>query len=472
MAQALVILAAVLAGGATGWVAARRRSAPPRPGLVPGLLVSDASLDWLRAAIGARAVWAVSPALGSEPAERLVAEDPTLTAHERSAIEQRLAEAQRNGRASVEPLEAGTLVLESRGGAVAGALVRVPAGAPDVDRIAAELDRLLEALERRPRLAAMARAGLSPGRLETLEGVAHRLAFELEAVTGGDVIVAASLSQGLTVVGLGGTADSRLEGAVAPPESPLARLVQEGREVLHTDEPPLGWRAADRRSQKRPAVLLPLELEGSRIGGVVIWPRGRQLPATALGQAEQAVRRAAPRVSRALEASELRSAASRDSLTGLANRRQLDLAMIAAGVEEGALVMLDIDQFKRLNDTLGHPAGDDALVHVAALLRRETRAGDLPARVGGEEFALWLPGTSLGSATLLTERIRTALENSHWMWHGTPWRITASFGVAHWGETTRQLENLVQQADGALYAAKQAGRNRVVAAARRSRASA
>jgi diguanylate cyclase (GGDEF)-like protein len=146
--------------------------------------------------------------------------------------------------------------------------------------------------------------------------------------------------------------------------------------------------------------------------------------------------------------------------------------MIAAGVEEGALVMLDIDQFKRLNDTLGHPAGDDALVHVAALLRRETRAGDLPARVGGEEFALWLPGTSLGSATLLTERIRTALESSHWMWHGTPWRITASFGVAHWGETTRQVENLVQQADGALYAAKQAGRNRVVAAARRSRASA
>jgi len=251
---------------------------------------------------------------------------------------------------------------------------------------------------------------------------------------------------------------------VAPPESPLARLVQEGPEVLHTDEPPLGWRATDRRSQKRPAVLLPVELEGSRIGGVVIWPRGRQLAAPALGRAEQAVRRAAPRVSRAREAFELHSAASRDSLTGLANRRQLDLAMHAAGVEEGALVMLDIDHFKRLNDTLGHPAGDDALVHVAALLRRETRAGDLPARVGGEEFALWLPATSLGSATRLTERIRTALESSHWMWHGTPWRITASFGVAHWGETTRQVDNLVQQADGALYAAKQGGRNRVAVA--------
>jgi diguanylate cyclase (GGDEF)-like protein len=310
----------------------------------------------------------------------------------------------------------------------------------------------------------MARAGLNPGRLETLESVAHRLAFELEAVTGGDVIVATTLSPGLTVVGLGGTADSRLEGAVAPPESPLARLVLDGPQVLHTDEPPLGWRAADRRSQKRPAVLLPMELEGSRIGGVVIWPRGRQLPAAALSEAEQALRRAAPRLSRAREAFELRSAASRDSLTGLANRRQLDLAMHTTGVEEGALVMLDIDHFKRLNDTLGHPAGDDALVHVAALLRRETRVGDLPARVGGEEFALWLPATSLGSATRLTDRIRTALETSHWMWHGTPWRLTASFGIAHWGETTRQVDNLVQQADTALYAAKQAGRNRVAVA--------
>jgi diguanylate cyclase (GGDEF)-like protein len=356
-------------------------------------------------------------------------------------------------------------VLRSRGGAVAAALVKAPASGPDVDCASAELDRLLEGLERRPRLAAMARAGLNPGRLETLESVAHRLAFELEAETGGDVIIAVTLSPGLTVVGLGGTADSRLEGAVAPAESPLARLVLEGPQPLHTDEPPLGWRATDRRSQKRPAVLLPLELEGSRIGGVVIWPRGRQLSATALAQAEQALRRAAPRVSRAREAFELRSAASRDALTGLPNRRQLDLAMHATGVDEGALVMLDLDHFKRLNDTLGHPAGDDALVHVAALLRRETRAGDLAARVGGEEFALWLPATSLGCAKRLTERIRAALESSHWMWHGTPWRLTASFGVAHWGETTRQADNLVQQADAALYAAKQAGRNQLAVAA-------
>jgi diguanylate cyclase (GGDEF)-like protein len=464
MVEALGVVVAVLAGVAAGWAAARRRSESPRPGFVPGLLVSDASLGWLRAALGARAVWAVSPSLGSEPAEHLVAEDATLSTGELSAIEHRLEAAQRNEGTSVERLEAGTLVLLSRAGAVAAALLRVPSGGDSLDRTSAELGRLLEALERRPRLSAMARAGLNPGRLETLESVAHRLAFELEALTGGDVIVAAKLSQGLTVIGLGGTADSRLEGALAPPDSPLAQLVQQGPGVLRTEEPPLGWRATDRRSQKRPAVLLPVELDGSRIGGVVIWPRGRQLAATALAGAEQAVRRAAPRVSRAREAFELRSAASRDSLTGLANRRQLDLAMHTVGVEEGALVMLDIDHFKRLNDTLGHPAGDDALVHVAALLRRETRAGDLPARVGGEEFALWLPGTSLGSATRLTERIRTALETSHWMWHGTPWRITASFGVAHWGETTRQVDNLVQQADAALYAAKQGGRNRVAVA--------
>jgi diguanylate cyclase (GGDEF)-like protein len=467
MAQdlSLALAAAAAAGAVAGWLAARRRSPSAGPGHAPGLVVSDASLDWLRGMLGARAVWALSPMVGSEPAVRLTSGDPTLGAHELAAVEHRVAEARSGGRHSVERLETDTLVLRARGGAVAAALMPVASGSAALDVATAELDRLLEALERSPRLTAMARADLNPGHLESLESVAHRLAFELEALTGGDVIVGAVLAQGLTVVGLGGSADARLEGAVAPSDTPLARAIREGSDVVHTSDPPLGWRAADRRSQQRPAVMVVMEQGGAPLGGVVIWPRGGRLAASALAHAEAAVRRAAPRVSRAREAYELRTAASRDPLTGLANRRQLQLAMHDAVTADGALVMLDIDHFKRLNDTLGHPAGDDALLQVAGILRRETRAGDLVARVGGEEFALWLPGTSLGSAVRLAERVRRTLELATWTWQGAPWPLTASFGVAHWGETTSQVDNLMAQADAALYQSKQAGRNRVTSAA-------
>jgi diguanylate cyclase (GGDEF)-like protein len=133
-------------------------------------------------------------------------------------------------------------------------------------------------------------------------------------------------------------------------------------------------------------------------------------------------------------------------------------------VGRAGLVLLDIDHFKRLNDTLGHPAGDDALLHVAGILRRETRASDVPARIGGEEFAIWLPGATLEAAGRLAERVRRVLEQSYWTWQGTPWTLTASFGVAHWNETAVQLDALVSQADQALYAAKAAGRNRVAQA--------
>ena len=464
MAHVLGLLAAALAGAVVGWLAARRRALFPRPGLAPGLIVSDASLDWLRTAIGARAVWALAPAAESAPTERLVAGEPSLAGAELVALEHRLAEAQRDARSAVERLDAGTFVLRTRHGAVTAALLALPTDANALDRAAVELERLLDALERRPRLTAMARAEQNPGHLESPGTVANRLAFELEALTGGDVIVAVVLPPGVTVVGLGGAADSRLNGAVAPPDTPLARLVREAADLVRTDEPPLGRSVADRRRQDRPAVLLAMDHGGQRLGGVVIWPRGGELPPAVLMRAQESVRRAGPLVSRAREAHELRAAASRDPLTGLANRRQLQVSMHDAAVGRAALVLLDIDHFKRLNDTLGHPAGDDALLHVAGILRRETRSGDVPARVGGEEFALWLPGTTLESASRLAERVRRALESSTWTWQGTPWRLTASFGVAHWGETTQQVDNLMQHADGALYAAKEGGRNRVATA--------
>ncbi|MFL5520599.1 MAG: hypothetical protein ACJ8B6_06660, partial [Gemmatimonadales bacterium] len=177
MAHVLGFLAAAFAGAVVGWLAARRRAVSPRPGLAPGLIVSDASLDWLRSAIGARAVWALAPAAESAPTERLVAGEPSLAGAELAALEHRMVEAQHHARSSVERLDAGTFVLRARHGAVTAALLAVPTDANALDRAAVELERLLDALERRPRLTAMARAEQNPGHLESLGTVANRLAF-------------------------------------------------------------------------------------------------------------------------------------------------------------------------------------------------------------------------------------------------------------------------------------------------------
>ncbi|MDZ3991586.1 hypothetical protein PspTeo4_10600 [Pseudomonas sp. Teo4] len=110
----------------------------------------------------------------------------------------------------------------------------------------------------------------------------------------------------------------------------------------------------------------------------------------------------------------LRDQAQNDALTGLPNRRALQLALdtLMISGEMFAVLALDIDHFKRVNDTYGHDAGDDVLKHLADLLRHSSRQQDLPCRVGGEEFIMLLPGTGVADARRIAERIREAVELS------------------------------------------------------------
>ncbi len=101
-------------------------------------------------------------------------------------------------------------------------------------------------------------------------------------------------------------------------------------------------------------------------------------------------------------------------------------------------------------------------MHLGRILHEQVRGVDAAARVGGEEFLLWLPGTSLEEGVRVAERIRVRLATTTWDWQGRVWPLSASFGVAGWPETTRSRENLAAQADAALYAAKRGGRDRVV----------
>ncbi|MEZ4501096.1 MAG: GGDEF domain-containing protein [Dehalococcoidia bacterium] len=161
--------------------------------------------------------------------------------------------------------------------------------------------------------------------------------------------------------------------------------------------------------------------------------------------------------------------AATDALTGLANRREFDRSL-ASALAEGtperpvAVVIADIDHFKRVNDTYGHPAGDRVLAAVADAVRNATRWGDVAARYGGEEFALILRGASPESAVEVAERMRTAVAEQSIDIEGVSVHVTISAGVALNGDGD-PADVVLAQADVALYEAKSAGRNRVCMAA-------
>jgi diguanylate cyclase (GGDEF)-like protein len=159
-----------------------------------------------------------------------------------------------------------------------------------------------------------------------------------------------------------------------------------------------------------------------------------------------------------------------DELTGIANRRAF-VEVGTAALDQArrydrplTLLMMDIDHFKRINDTYGHAAGDAALRAVAAELRRVARLADTPGRLGGEEFALLLPETSVREAMIAAERVRrdvAALTVTH---DDSVLRFTCSIGVAELTPDTPNLDSLLGTADQALYRAKAQGRDQVVQA--------
>lgn len=155
-----------------------------------------------------------------------------------------------------------------------------------------------------------------------------------------------------------------------------------------------------------------------------------------------------------------------DPLTGVLNRRGLAVqqARLQAQAERGrpyALLLIDLDHFKRINDQLGHAAGDAALQHVVQQLRAGLRGLDQLARLGGEEFCVLLPETRLVEAAAVAERLRTGLKTRPFVWLGQELLLSASFGVAASEVSGPVAESLLAQADAALYRAKDQGRDRI-----------
>jgi diguanylate cyclase (GGDEF)-like protein len=160
----------------------------------------------------------------------------------------------------------------------------------------------------------------------------------------------------------------------------------------------------------------------------------------------------------------------RDPLTGIANRGHLmqtltqQLAMPPRGRKSLAVVLVDVDFFKQINDRYGHATGDQALIHVAATLQGNLRDNDLLGRYGGEEFLMLLPGATLAQASNVAERCAEALRRDALAIPGSPGiKLTASFGVTSTAtQSAVDAHTLIEEADRAMYTAKHQGRDRVV----------
>lgn len=183
-------------------------------------------------------------------------------------------------------------------------------------------------------------------------------------------------------------------------------------------------------------------------------------------------KRAIEKLERALH--HVREQASTDPLTGLSNRRHLWEFLLREWIRSRrkesslAIIMMDLDHFKRINDSYGHDAGDLVLTEIAALLKSQFRGSDIACRFGGEEFALVLPDATLEAVQRRAEGIRAAIHRLELEYRGQSLgRITASFGVALAPDHAGDPESLLRASDQALYDAKAAGRDRVAVCAKK-----
>ena len=474
----LALLLGALLGAGAAWMLIRRGRAP---GLAPGVsphLLPDPALEWLRRAHGATGVWvAEMDSREGEPHAERVVDAERLAVAQIVAVDRRLERARDQEQSGTERMEAGTLVFHAAAGVAVGLLLPGATDATRLDAAQSDLRRLADGVRRRPQIVQLAQAHTQEASLESVGSVGLRLAYQLERMLDAQVVVAAreesdSVEDGesavaVRVIGVSGRGDRRLLDSTLPAESDLARVARGEIDAIFFEGDPLGGVVADRRQRPSAVLVLPMRAGERCVGGVALWPAGGREPAGgARAEILAALANAGPRVVTAMEADKLKEKTRLDPLTGLLNRRGLELVLNRVDVGHGAIIYSDVDKFKSLNDRLGHPAGDAALIHFARIIRDQIRNGDVAARVGGEEFAIWLPSARLEVGYRIAERIRIRLNTTPWDWQGRAWALSASFGVAACPETSRDIGDLIPQADAALYVAKNSGRNRVERAGR------
>ncbi len=251
-----------------------------------------------------------------------------------------------------------------------------------------------------------------------------------------------------------------------------ASIIERADRRSQSPRPPVGAPGEQWRVEPRSLTTIPLiDLDRNVAGVLAVWHnRAQQFDE----DARQLLDAIAPYVAQQLQHArayrDLQHDAERDGLTELHNRRafedrfRTESARAARSQRPFSVVLLDIDHFKKINDTHGHDTGDTVLRMIGQVLRSSLRGSDFAARYGGEEFVVLLPETDVKPASELAERLRKQVEAADLRAGGAALRVTASFGVATCPASVRDPGSLVKTADEMLYKAKESGRNRVVVA--------
>ncbi len=231
----------------------------------------------------------------------------------------------------------------------------------------------------------------------------------------------------------------------APLENPLLRALRSGASVGPTDHSALLDREGQEKAIQDSAAPIR-DRGGCIVGAVVVFHDVTR---------ERRLRRA------------LAFQAAHDALTGLINRREFDARLHAAlqatrrGGAGHAVLYIDLDQFKLVNDTCGHSAGDRLIREITALIQARVRAVDVIARLGGDEFGVLLEGCSLEQAGTIAETVRQAIRDHRFVWAGNTLSVGASIGIVDITPNTESVAALLSAADVACYSAKDQGRNRI-----------
>ncbi len=426
-------------------------------------------VDLLRRAHRAAAACLVVP--DGEPVLSVGEPRPPDTLIDRAVATARLSLA--DGREHV--LREGNIIVAVGDGQIGSAVVLAfdSAGPDDVRAVAEDLRKFLAEIkvERLREFRAYgdpaSAADWMVTSAESVEAITFGLCESVRALTGRNtaVVVRDPTALVASVVAVSRKSDRRLLGLTATPESAVGRACSGDIPVVGGSPDELFGRSrTDRRSRTESGIAFPLHDGAEGCGALVVFGPPHTLePGVQERIAFMAVD-AGPRLNTAVKIRAAETQAKTDRLTQLPNRAALEEAIKSWGDDPAALLCVDIDRFKQVNDSHGHAAGDAALKHMARIFREALREDDVAARIGGEEFAIWLPHTPLEPALDVAERIRRSVESTALRWGGGELALTCSVGVSAYPQIVGDVKNLIETADSALYQAKQRGRNRVEAA--------
>ena len=301
-------------------------------------------------------------------------------------------------------------------------------------------------------------------RLDTLPAIASGLCDQARTITGWPtaVVIRDPQTQVASVMSVSSDGDRRLIGASVTPDSAVGRACMgDGAIAAGRSDDLFGRQPANRRRKTGEGTAYPLRDGSDGVGALVVFGPNEDLDPTVRERVMWLAVDTGPRFAAAAAVRAAEERAETDNLTGLPNRAGLEGVMAHAPHGPCAVLCLDLDDFKKIDDELGHAAGDAVLKHVARVFRGAIRDVDLAARVGGEEFVVWLPETDQKAAQEVAERIRRTVADLDWEWAGAGVTLTCSIGVSARSEATSEIPNLIPAADAALDRAKRAGRNRV-----------